>query len=211
MKELLTPIFKTVFEEKLIDEIANFAVFKNFIEGEILLDIGNSSNWMPLLLNGTLKISREDKHQGELLLYFIEKGDTCAITLTSCINKSNSEIRATAETTGQIVFIPLDKMEDWLETFSSWRNFIFFSYNNRMKEMLTAIDSIAFLSLEDRIWSYLIDKSKIKNTRDIHCTHHEIAIDLNSSRVVISRILKHLEQKNRIQLRQGIITLKDQI
>lgn len=211
MKELLTPIFKTVFEEKLIDEIANFAVFKNFIEGEILLDIGNSSNWMPLLLNGTLKISREDKHQGELLLYFIEKGDTCAITLTSCFNKSKSEIRATAETTGQIVFIPLDKMEDWLETFSSWRNFIFFSYNNRLKEMLTAIDSIAFLSLEDRIWSYLIDKSKIKNTRDIHCTHHEIAIDLNSSRVVISRILKHLEQKNRIQLRQGIITLKDRI
>lgn len=209
MKQILTPIFNSIFEEKLIDEIVKFAIVKDFVEGEIILDIGNASNAMPLLLSGAIKISREDRHQGELLLYFIEKGETCAMTLTSCLNKSKSEIRATAETIGQIILIPIEKMEEWLTTFSSWRYFIFLSYNIRLKEMLSAIDSIAFLSLEDRLWNYLIDKSKINKSRELFFTHKEIAFDLNSSRVVISRLLKVFEQKNRIRLRQGVITLKD--
>ena len=209
MKQILTPIFNSIFEEKLIDEIVKFAIVKDFVEGEIILNIGNASNAMPLLLSGAIKISREDRHQGELLLYFIEKGETCAMTLTSCLNKSKSEIRATAETIGQIILIPVEKMEEWLTTFSSWRYFIFLSYNNRLKEMLSAIDSIAFLSLEDRLWNYLIDKSKINKSRELFCTHKEIAFDLNSSRVVISRLLKVFEQNNRIRLRQGVITLID--
>lgn len=209
MKQILTPIFNSIFEEKLIDEIVKFAIVKDFVEGEIILDIGNASNAMPLLLSGAIKISREDKNQGELLLYFIEKGETCAMTLTSCLNKSKSEIRATAETIGQIILIPIEKMEEWLGIYPSWRNFIFISYNNRLKEMLSAIDSVAFMNLEDRLWNYLIDKSNINKSREIHCTHNEIAFDLNSSRVVISRILKLFEQNNKIELRQGAITLKD--
>ena len=179
MKQILTPLFNSVFEEKLIDEIANFAIIHDFIQGELIIDIGTPLNQMPLLIHGAIKISREDQKQGELVLYFIEKGNTCAMTLTSCLNNTKSEIRATAETSGKLVLIPIEKMEEWLTTFSSWRYFIFLSYNNRLKEMLSAIDSIAFLSLEDR------------------------------SRVVISRLLKVFEQKNRIRLRQGVITLKD--
>ena len=209
MKQILTPIFNTIFEEKLIDEIVKFAIVKDFIEGEIILDIGNDSNAMPLLLSGGIKISRVDQNQGELVLYFIEKGNTCAMTLTSCLNNTKSEIRATAETSGKLVLIPIEKMEEWLTTFSSWRYFIFLSYNNRLKEMLSAIDSIAFLSFEDRLWNYLLDNSKINKSRELFCTHKEIAFDLNSSRVVISRLLKVFEQKNRIRLRQGVITLKD--
>lgn len=209
MKQILTPIFNTIFEEKLIDEIANFAIIHDFIQGELIIDIGTPLNRMPLLIHGAIKISREDQKQGELVLYFIEKGNTCAMTLTSCLNNTKSEIRATAETSGKLVLIPIEKMEEWLTTFSSWRYFIFLSYNNRLKEMLSAIDSIAFLSLEDRLWNYLIDKSKINKSRELFCTHKEIAFDLNSSRVVISRLLKVFEQKNRIRLRQGVITLKD--
>ena len=96
MKQILTPIFNTIFEEKLIDEIVKFAIVKDFVEGEIILDIGNDSNAMPLLLSGGIKISRVDQNQGELVLYFIEKGNTCAMTLTSCLNNTKSEIRGTA-------------------------------------------------------------------------------------------------------------------
>lgn len=207
MKELLTQIYSSVFEEKLIEELALVSTLHAFDEGDIIIDFGNSIKQMPLLVSGAVKILREDFEEGELLLYFIEKGDTCAITLTTCINQSKSEIRATAETKGQVVMIPLEKMQEWLGKYNSWRIFIFNSYNNRLKEMLSAVDTIAFMNMEERLLHYLVDKAKINNSREINSTHQEIAYDLHSSRVVISRMLKVLENKGSIQLHHGSISL----
>jgi CRP/FNR family transcriptional regulator len=207
MKELLTQIYSAVFEEKLIEELALVSTLHQFEAGDIIIDFGNSIKQIPLLVNGAIKILREDFEEGELLLYFIEKGDTCAITLTTCINQSKSEIRATAETNGQVVMIPLEKMQEWLSKYNSWRTFIFSSYNNRLKEMLSAIDTLAFMNMEERLLHYLIDKAKINQSREINSTHQEIAYDLHSSRVVISRMLKVLENKGSLQLHHGSITL----
>lgn len=207
MKQLLTQIYSTVFEEKLIEELALVSTLHSFEEGDIIIDFGNTIKQMPLLVNGAIKILREDFDEGELLLYFIEKGDTCAITLTTCINQSKSEIRATAETKGQVVMIPLERMQEWLSKYNSWRIFIFNSYNNRLKEMLSALDTIAFMNMEERLLHYLIDKAKINNSREINSTHQEIAYDLHSSRVVISRMLKVLENKGSLQLHHGSISL----
>jgi CRP/FNR family transcriptional regulator len=112
-----------------------------------------------------------------------------------------------AETNGQVVMIPVEKMEEWLGKYKSWRNYVFNSYNNRLKEMLSAIDSLAFLNMEDRLLNYLIEKSKINSSREIHNTHQEIAYDLNTSRVVISRLLKALEKTGRIRLHRASIEL----
>lgn len=207
MKQLLTQIYSSVFEEKLIEELALVSTLHSFESGDIIIDFGNTINQMPLLVNGAIKILREDFEEGELLLYFIEKGDTCAITLTTCINQSKSEIRATAETNGQVVMIPLEKMQEWLGKYTSWRTFIFNSYNNRLKEMLSAIDTLAFMNMEERLLHYLIEKAKINHTREINSTHQEIAYDLHSSRVVISRMLKVLEKKGSLKLHHGSITL----
>lgn len=207
MKQLLTQIYSSVFEEKLIEELALVSTLHKFEAGDIIIDFGNTIKQMPLLVNGAIKILREDFEEGELLLYFIEKGDTCAITLTTCINQSKSEIRATAETKGQVVMIPLEKMQEWLGKYTSWRNFIFNSYNNRLKEMLSAIDTLAFMNMEERLLHYLIDKAKINHSREINSTHQEIAYDLHSSRVVISRMLKVLEKKGSLKLHHGSITL----
>ena len=103
--------------------------------------------------------------------------------------------------------IPLEKMQEWLGKYNSWRTFIFNSYNNRLKEMLSAIDTLAFMNMEERLLSYLIDKAKINQSREISNTHQEIAFDLHSSRVVISRMLKVLENKGNLQLHHGSITL----
>jgi CRP/FNR family transcriptional regulator len=127
--------------------------------------------------------------------------------LTSCINQTKSEIRATAETNVQLVMIPLENMQQWLGNYLSWRDFIFNSYNNRLKEMLSAIDNLAFMNMEERLLHYLIDKAKINHSREINSTHQEIAYDLHSSRVVISRMLKVLENKGSLQLHHGSITL----
>ncbi|MCI4443988.1 MAG: Crp/Fnr family transcriptional regulator, partial [Lentimicrobium sp.] len=198
MKDLLKQTYGFIFEEKLIDEITEVSLLRDFKEGDILIDYGDSIRKMPLLIKGAVKILREDFDEGELLLYFIEKGDTCAMTMACCLGETKSEIRAVAETKGQLIMIPVIKMEEWLGKYKSWRNYVFNSYNNRLKEMLSAIDNLAFMNMDERLLNYLNDKAKINHSNEIHATHQEIAYDLHTSRVVVSRLLKALENKGKI-------------
>jgi CRP/FNR family transcriptional regulator len=207
MKELLQQTYGFVFEEKLIEEIAAVSLLRDFNEGDILIDFGDYIKKMPLLIEGAIKILREDFDEGELLLYFIEKGDTCAMTMACCMGETKSEIRAVAETKGMVIMIPVYKMEEWLGKYKSWRNYVFNSYNNRLKEMLNAIDNLAFMNMDERLMNYLIDKSKINHSNEIHTTHQEIAYDLHTSRVVISRLLKALENDGKIKLHRASIEL----
>jgi CRP/FNR family transcriptional regulator len=207
MKELLKQTYGLLFEKLLIEEIAEVSLLRDFKEGEVLIDFGDSIRKMPLLIKGAIKISREDFDEGELLLYFIEKGDTCAMTMACCLGETKSEIKAVAETNGTVVMMPISKMEEWLGKYKSWRNFVFSSYNNRLKEMLSAIDNLAFMNMDERLLNYLYDKAKINNSNHILNTHQEIAYDLHTSRVVISRLLKALENKGKINLNRAFIEL----
>lgn len=207
MIDLIKEHYGVLFEPALIDEIAHASVLKDFNEGDILIDFGDYIKKMPLLIKGAIKILREDFDEGELLLYFIEKGDTCAMTMACCLGETKSEIRAVAETNGQLIMIPIYKMEEWLGKYKSWRNFVFNSYNSRLKEMLTAIDNLAFLNMDERLLNYLAEKSKINKSKFIHNTHQEIAYDLHTSRVVISRLLKALENNGQIRLHRASIEL----
>lgn len=207
MKELLKRTYGFTFEDNLIDEIAEVSLLRDFNEGDVLIDFGDYIKKMPLLIEGAIKILREDFDEGELLLYFIEKGDTCAMTMACCMGDTKSEIRAVAETNGKVIMIPVHKMEEWLGKYKSWRNYVFNSYNNRLKEMLNAIDNLAFMKMDERLMNYLIDKSKINHSKEIHTTHQEIAYDLHTSRVVISRLLKALENGGKIRLHRASIEL----
>ena len=197
MLDIIKENYSTIFEEKLLEEIAQVAKIYDFKEGEVLIDFGDYIKNMPLLLKGAIKILREDFDEGELLLYFIEKGDTCAMTMACCLGDTKSEIKAVAETDVKLIMIPVNKMEEWLGKYKSWRNFVFNSYNNRLKEMLTAIDNLAFMNMDERLLNYLFEKAKINKTNHVQNTHQEIAYDLHTSRVVISKILKSLKNEGR--------------
>jgi CRP/FNR family transcriptional regulator len=207
MKELLHQTYGSIFEEALLNEIEQVALIKEFNEGDVIIDFGDKILKMPLLLSGAIKILREDFDEGELLLYFIEKGDTCSMSMTCCIGETKSEIKAVAETNGKVVMIPVMYMELWLGKYKSWRNYVFNSYNNRLKEMLNAIDSLAFMNMDERLLNYLLEKSKINGSREINATHQDIAYDLNTSRVVISRLLKALENEGKIKLHRAYIEI----
>lgn len=156
---------------------------------------------------GAIKIMREDFDSGELLLYFLEKGDTCAMTLACCMGDKKSEIRAIAENDGLVAMVPVMKMEEWVGKYRSWRAFVFESYNSRFNELLSAIDNIAFKHMDQRLIDYLEETSKVNNSQTIQKTHQEIANELNSSRVVISRLLKALENEGKIILNRNNIEL----
>lgn len=207
MKELLQQTYGHLFEENLIDDIVASSTLRDFKEGDVLIDFGDFIKKMPLLISGAIKILREDFDEGELLLYFLEKGDTCAMTMACCLGETKSEIRAVAETKGQVIMIPVEKMEEWLGKYKSWRNYVFNSYNNRLKEMLTAIDNLAFMNMNERLLNYLFEKAKVNKSREVLNTHQEIAYDLHTSRVVISRLLKALERAGRIKLNRATIEI----
>jgi len=167
MLQQLKSSYSHIFEDALLEEIS-------------------------ILINGAIKILKEDKDGSELLLYFIEKGETCAMTMNCCLGMKKSEIRAITEMDTQIVMIPVQKMEEWTGKYKNWRHFVFDSYHNRLTEMLATIESVAFGNMDQRLINYLKEKSRINNTATIHNTHQEIAYDLHSSRVVISYTIAFL-------------------
>lgn len=207
MKGLVTEAYSSIFEPQLIEEIEQVASLIDFKEGDRLIEIGQYIKQMPLLLSGAIKILREDKEEGELLLYFLEKGDTCAMTLACCMGDTKSQIRAIAETSGTVAMLPVGKMEEWLGRYKSWRNFVFSSYNKRLGEMLSAIDNLAFMKMDERLRNYLKEKAKVNKSMMLVNTHQEIAYELNTSRVVISRLLKALENEGLIKLNRNTIQL----
>ena len=197
--------YGSIFEKELIDEIVQVGTIKEVPEGYKLIEIGEYIKGMPLLLSGAIKILSEDKEGDELLLYYLEKGDTCSMTLSCCLAQSKSEIRAIAENDAKLIMIPIQKMEEWTATYKSWRTFVFESYHNRLKELLATIDTIAFQNMDERLVGYLKEKIRINNENTIRNTHQEIAYDLHSSRVVISRLLKKLEDLGKIELHRNFI------
>jgi CRP/FNR family transcriptional regulator len=201
--------YSIVFEEKLLEEISEVGVLKEFKENETIIEIGDSVSSMPLLISGAIKILREDQDGDELLLYFLERGDTCAMTLSCCLGHTKSEIRAVAEMPTTLIMIPIEKMEEWVSKYKSWRDFVFESYHSRLSEMLDTIDTIAFLNMDERLLKYLRDKAKINQNELVQTTHQQIAYDLHTSRVVISRLLKKLELKGTIALNRNSIEVID--
>ncbi len=205
MMDLLRENFGAFFEEALLQEIKDTGIYKEVPEGDTLIEIGTYVTAMPLLILGAIKVMREDNDGDELLLYFLERGDTCAMTLSCCLGQKKSEIRAVAETNTSLIMIPIQKMEEWTAKYKSWRNFVFNSYHDRLNEMLETIDSIAFLHMDERLWKYLKEKVRINKSKTILNTHQEIAYDLHTSRVVISRLLKALENREKIKLQRNAI------
>ncbi|TDQ29060.1 Crp/Fnr family transcriptional regulator [Zeaxanthinibacter enoshimensis] len=199
--------YEGIFEPELIAAIAAVAVEKQVKEGEILMDIGQPLLHIPLVLNGAIKILREDKEGEELLLYFIEHGDTCAMTLSCCMGQKKSEIRAVAETDARLLMLPVSQMEVWMAEYPSWRRFILDSYHSRMMELLDAVDTVAFMNMEERLLKYLQDKAMVTHDASVKTTHQQIANDMHTSRVVVSRMLKQLERAGKIQLGRNQVTV----
>lgn len=199
--------YEHIFEEALLDEINQVGTYKEIPEGFKLMDIGNYIKSMPLLISGVVKVLREDDNGDELLLYFLEQGDTCAMTLTCCMGQTKSEIRAISETETKLIMVPVHKMEEWMAKYQSWRKFILQSYHDRLNDLFLTVDSIAFLKMDERLLKYLKDKARVTNDNTINGTHQQIAYELHTSRVVVSRLLKKLENLGQVELYRNHIKL----
>lgn len=205
--DLLDQKFAQTLDKDLLAEISNKGILKSFKKDDIIIDINQTLKFIPLLLLGDIKILREDNAGNELLIYFLEAGETCTMSLTCCLGTSKSKIRAVAEKDSTILLIPVQNMQKWFHNNESWRNFILQSYQIRFEEMLEAIDNLAFMKMDERLFKYLKNLAMVDSSKTISIKHLEIAEDLNTSRVVISRLLKKLENENKIKLGRNKITI----
>ncbi len=196
-----------LLEEELIEEINHVGQIRVTVTDEILINVGDAMTSIPIILSGSIKISRENDNGDELLLYYIEGGDTCAMTLQCCVRQMKSEIRATSMEDSVLLMLPTEMMELWMHKYKSWREYILQSYHVRLTELMETIDAIAFMRLDERLLKYLTDQAKLLGSLEIHHTHQQIAEDLHSSRVVISRLLKQLEIRGTIVLKRNKIVL----
>jgi len=202
--------FPLITELALQEAIAEVGEIHEFEAGSVIMDYGNHIRFVPMVIDGTIKVLRQSADTGnELFLYYLNAGETCAMAFTCCMMHRKSEIRTIAEDKTSIISIPLKNMEDWMSRFQSWKNFIMISYNNRFQELFNALDQIAFLRMDERLLKYLANKSRTIHSKELGITHQEIARELNASREAISRLLKKLERANLLQLgRNKIILLK---
>jgi CRP/FNR family transcriptional regulator len=197
-----------LFEKELIDELKHNGHLGIFKSDQTILNIGDTLAYMPIVLSGSVKVLRENDEGEDLLLYYIEGGDTCAMTMQCCVRQTESQIKAIAVEDTALWMIPLGNIERWMLKYASWREYVLSSYHSRMMELLETIDAIAFMRLDERLLKYLTDQAKLLGSLEIHATHQQIADDLHSSRVVISRLLKQLEVKGVLHLHRNKIELK---
>lgn len=194
-------------ELDLLQEIIEKSARKTVKKGEFLIQKGDYIKGLPIILSGSIKISRIDDEGHAMFLYYIEKGKTCAMSITCCLGQTRSMIEAEVEEDVELLMIPLAQSEEWMGRFKSWRSFILSSYSNRMDELLTALDEIAFRQLDERLMNYLEKKAEVQGSKEIHITHSKIAHELNSSREAVSRLLKKMEKSGSVSLGRNLIEL----
>ena len=175
--------------------------------GETLMQIGGDMKTIPLISEGAIKVMREDEEGHELFLYYLRPGQTCALSLNCFLMSRPSEVHAECEDDTTFIALNASQITDWISKFPDWRNFVIGTYQMRFSEMLHTIDGIAFKQLDDRVLEFLREQSVVHDSNLIQMTHQEIAIHLNSSREVISRILKILEKNQKIKLGRNKIEL----
>lgn len=208
IRPLLKEHFPDFVDTDFLDEIEAVVQLKEIPAGANMMEVGQYITSIPLLVSGHLKILREDEEGNELFLYHIYPGQACAISFACSSNERISQIRAEAMDDCQVLLIPVEHMDVWMAKHRNWYQFVLSTFRGRFDELLRTIDSIAFHRMDERLLEYLKKASAVTGDPVIHTTHQDIAYELNSSREVISRLLKKLEQKGIIKLGRNQILLK---
>jgi CRP/FNR family transcriptional regulator len=192
--------FRDMFEGALTKELEERGKIIHLKRGDVLLEVGQTVRHFPLILEGTVKVARTDEDGRELLLYYLNRNESCAMTFTCCMQHYPSEIRAVAEDDVTMLAIPIAATEEWLVKYPTWKAFVMQTIRSRFNEMLKAIDQIAFQKLDERLINYLREKSTKAGSSLINLSHQQVADELATSRVVISRLLKKLENDGKVLL-----------
>lgn len=202
--------FYPTFDRELQEIIASSGSLKTFKAGDSLMRPGQYFQSTILIAKGRVKLYREGDDANEFFMYFLEPGNACALSMICATKNEKSQMLAEAIEETEVITIPLELMDSLMRDHRSWYYFVLDSYRNRFEELLQVIDHIAFKKMDERLESYLLNQARTLGTHQLQLTHQQIANDLNSSREVISRLLKNMEKTGKVTLLRNAIDLDTQ-
>ena len=192
---------------ELIDKLHQNGITKIYQEGNIILDENSSIRAIPIVMKGMLKVIRTEEDGREILLYYIKAGESCIMSFLGGMHNEKSIVRAEVEEDAEILFLPVDKVSLFIKEYPEWLDYIFRLYHKRFEELLDIINAIAFKKVDERLLSLLTKKSENLNSKTITITHEQLANELGTARVVVSRLLKQLEDSGKLKLGRNKIIL----
>jgi len=193
------------FESGLRDAILNEGTYREFDAGEELIREDQFIRSFPIVISGVIKVCRTDEAGNELLLYYLRPGEVCTVSLTCCMDRTRSRVKAITEEATAVILVPVELLDNWMTQYQTWKEYVMRSVQKRFDELLDALDSIAFLKMDERLEKFFIDRYKTTGTTLFEGSHQDVAQAMNSSREVISRLLKQMEKRGMVLLSRGRI------
>jgi CRP/FNR family transcriptional regulator len=198
---------ETIFHSLLNQEVHASSMVKHFPAGTVILDIHSYIKSIPLVLSGSLKVTRTDDDHRELLLYYIKPGESCIMSFLAGIHNHTSKIKAVVEEDAEVLLMPVNKASDWIKEFPEWTDFIFSLYQKRFEELLDVVNLVAFQKVDARLLHLLKEKADLFHTKELSVTHQQLADELGITREAVSRVLKQMENEKLISLSRNKISL----
>lgn len=192
---------------KIRQELMRFGISKTFREGDTILRENAYVHSIPIVMSGTVKVLRTDDDGKEILLYYIRPGESCIMSFLGGIHQDTSKVKAVVEEDSEILFIPIDKVSALIKEYPQWLDYIFRLYHKRFEELLEVVNAIAFKKMDERLLQLLHKKAEVSGSKNLHVTHEQLSQELGTARVVISRLLKQMEDEGLVQLGRNKISL----
>ncbi|MCC7401958.1 MAG: Crp/Fnr family transcriptional regulator [Chitinophagaceae bacterium] len=193
----------TGIKEKLLE----YGQMKTFSEGEAILNENAYIRSIPIVLSGSVKVIRTDDEGREILLYYIRSGESCIMSFLGGLHHDTSKVKAVAEEETEILFIPVDKVSELIKQYPEWLDYIFRLYHKRFEELLDVVNAVAFKKMDERLLNFIKKKAEITGARTLYVTHEQLANELGTARVVVSRLLKQMEDEGMVKLGRNKITV----
>lgn len=197
--------FKT--SPELREKLYKYSIVKQFKDGDFILKENANIQSIPIVTKGSIKVMRTDDDEKEILLYYIKPGESCIMSFLGGIHQDTSKVKAIAEDDTEILFLPIDKVILFIKEYPQWLEYIFKLYHKRFEELLEVVNAIAFKKVDERLLLLLNKKAEITQSNIIQITHEQLATELGTARVVVSRLLKQLEDEGELKLGRNKITL----
>lgn len=191
----------------MLKKLADIGFSKTYAEGETILNENAYIKAIPIVISGSIKVMRADEEGKEILLYYIKPGESCIMSFLGGIHHDTSKVKAIADEETEILFIPIDKVNILIKEFPEWLEYIFRLYHKRFEELLEVVNAIAFKKLDERLLSFIKKKCEMTKSNTLYITHEQLSNELGTARVVVSRLLKQMEDEGLVQLGRNKITL----
>lgn len=192
------------------EKLSAYGSAKTFAEGDIILNENACIKAIPIVTKGSIRVMRTDEDGREILLYYIKAGESCIMSFLGGMHQETSKVKAVAEEETEILFIPNDKVSLLIKEYPEWLDYIFRLYHKRFEELLEVVNAVAFKKMDERLLNFIKKKCELTKSHTLYVTHEQLSNELGTARVVVSRLLKQMEDEGIVELGRNKISLLKQ-